>query len=321
MIHENSHLKPFFKKIIVFFAVLKEAVVELVPPSTLATSAAVIHHLDLETCSREDTEFSSPFKLVALRDAELTSLAGYFDCTFALEEERVVLSTAPEAEPTHWKQTVFYLREKVRVAEGQELRGNIEVARPKEDARYNLIYLYFSRRISSFTLVLFPQGTDDHHHSRGKEAGVRHGVKKKYEPEPNKKVGSGQGQALNPPQKILLPAKNGTKKHETRAKIGGAERLPTSHIARRNREAGCFPAPVFIRKLLLFFLRLQTHPSFSAFISFLAFPFLSSDSGASQTGVQQHSLGRLMHSAFLLVLIFPFQLLRVYRNLVAKRLP
>ncbi len=77
--------------------------------------------------------------------------------------------------------------------------------------------------------MLFPQGADDHHHSRGKEAGVRHGVKKKYEPEPNKKVGSGQGQALNPPQKIWLPAKNGTKKHETRAKIGGAERLPTSH--------------------------------------------------------------------------------------------
>ena len=47
----------------------------------------------------------------------------------------MTLSTDPRSEVTHWKQTVFYLGEKIRVTKGQLLQGRIEVARPKEDAR------------------------------------------------------------------------------------------------------------------------------------------------------------------------------------------
>ncbi len=69
-------------------AVLKEAVVEVVSPDTIVSAApAVIHTLDLESCTLADTEFYSDFKLVAERDAEITSLAGYFDCLFDLENK------------------------------------------------------------------------------------------------------------------------------------------------------------------------------------------------------------------------------------------
>ncbi len=37
--------------------------------------------------------------------------------------------------PTHWKQTVFYLRSKVNVKKGESVEGCIRVVRPKNDPR------------------------------------------------------------------------------------------------------------------------------------------------------------------------------------------
>lgn len=63
----------------------------------------------------------------------MTSIAGYFDTFF--DASSVSFTTGPNGKPTHWKQTVFYLPEKMKVKSGEEIKGQIEVKRSKRDVR------------------------------------------------------------------------------------------------------------------------------------------------------------------------------------------
>ena len=96
-----------------------------------------VHNLDINTCSIKDTEFESEFQLKAESTGSLTSIAGYFDTFFddATLENRVVLPTGPQATPTHWKQAVFFLQEKLQVVEGQTFKGSIKVERSPANIR------------------------------------------------------------------------------------------------------------------------------------------------------------------------------------------
>uniref|UniRef100_A0A1E1XCQ6 type I protein arginine methyltransferase n=1 Tax=Amblyomma aureolatum TaxID=187763 RepID=A0A1E1XCQ6_9ACAR len=104
--------------------VLPEAHVTDVPVSSVCSAQpALVLNLDLNTCSMEDSDFATDFELELLPGTEqVTALAGYFDCTFELPVP-VVLSTAVDAEPTHWKQTVFLLEEPLVPAEGATILG------------------------------------------------------------------------------------------------------------------------------------------------------------------------------------------------------
>ena len=48
----------------------------------------------------------------------LQSFLGFFDANFEDVENPARMSTGPVASPTHWKQTIFYLREPFRVYYG-----------------------------------------------------------------------------------------------------------------------------------------------------------------------------------------------------------
>jgi len=115
--------------------ILGEASVEVVGSQFVASSSPKVLDLDINTCSVADTEFTSSFTLEISRDCELTGILGYFDTFFDLPTSPVMFSTGPDSTPTHWKQTVFYLPEKISVVEGQELSGRIVCKRMKTDAR------------------------------------------------------------------------------------------------------------------------------------------------------------------------------------------
>jgi protein arginine N-methyltransferase 3 len=114
--------------------ILEEASVEVVPGEHVVSNSVQVLSLDINTCSVADTEFSSDFVLEMSRTCDLTAIIGYFDTFFDLEQQ-VVFSTGPQAAPTHWKQTVFYLPERLPVSEGQAIQGRIVCKRMKTDAR------------------------------------------------------------------------------------------------------------------------------------------------------------------------------------------
>jgi len=96
-----------------------------VVPETLVAPAAV-RTFDFERLPlTELAEIRLPFAFSVTRAATVHGLAGWFDVAFEGSEERVVLSTAPDAATTHWSQLRFLLVEPLSMREGQRLEGTL----------------------------------------------------------------------------------------------------------------------------------------------------------------------------------------------------
>ena len=118
---------------------ITEASVEVIPESKVVTTDAIIHELNIATCELKDTEFTKNFSFVAKADCSMTAIAGYFDCFFEAPDvpgwQTVNFTTGPLGPPTHWKQTVFYLDEKIPIQCEQKICGSVKVIRPTKDVR------------------------------------------------------------------------------------------------------------------------------------------------------------------------------------------
>jgi protein arginine N-methyltransferase 3 len=123
--------------------VLSEGSIEIVAKEKAVSQPAQILSLDLTTCKVEDfASFESDFSLEVTKDCQITAIGGYFDSFFAqMTENPIQFSTGPWTTPTHWKQTIFYLNEKIPGQKGQNINGHISVSRPPRDARSLLIKL------------------------------------------------------------------------------------------------------------------------------------------------------------------------------------
>uniref|UniRef100_A0A8B9F0D2 Protein arginine N-methyltransferase 3 n=1 Tax=Amazona collaria TaxID=241587 RepID=A0A8B9F0D2_9PSIT len=105
-------------------AVIPEAVVEVLDPNTLISTASVIKRIDCNTASTSDLEFSSDFTLTITTSTKCTAIAGYFDIFFEKNcQNKVLFSTGPQCPKTHWKQTVFLLEKPVPVEEDWQNQG------------------------------------------------------------------------------------------------------------------------------------------------------------------------------------------------------
>ncbi|NWZ52602.1 ANM3 methyltransferase, partial [Haliaeetus albicilla] len=123
-------------------AVIPEAVVEVLDPNTLISTASVIKHIDCDTASTPDLEFSSDFTLTITTSTKCTAVAGYFDIFFEKNcHNKVLFSTGPQCTKTHWKQTVFLLEKPIPVEAGEALRGKIAVRKNRKDPRSLFITL------------------------------------------------------------------------------------------------------------------------------------------------------------------------------------
>ncbi|NXW28294.1 ANM3 methyltransferase, partial [Phaetusa simplex] len=123
-------------------AVIPEAVVEVLDPNTLISTASVIKCIDCNTASTPDLEFSSDFTLTIAMSTNCTAVAGYFDIFFEKNcHNKVLFSTGPQCTKTHWKQTVFLLEKPIPVEAGEALRGKITVRKNRKDPRSLFITL------------------------------------------------------------------------------------------------------------------------------------------------------------------------------------
>lgn len=79
-------------------------------------------------------DFSAPFTLISNYSDYLHAFVGYFEIYFPGSKE-VMFTTAPDSRETHWKQTVFYLRNKAWVCCDDEIKGVVHVNKVKENPR------------------------------------------------------------------------------------------------------------------------------------------------------------------------------------------
>lgn len=122
---------------------LTEPLVDTVEFKALVTDPCPVMTLDLNTVTTAELAFRAPFNLHAQRNDFIHALIAWFDIEFTACHKPIRFSTGPHTKYTHWKQTVFYLREVLTVEAGETLYGQLENkpnARNKRDLDISLSY-------------------------------------------------------------------------------------------------------------------------------------------------------------------------------------
>lgn len=114
---------------------LTEPLVDTVEYKAVVTEPCCVFTIDLKTVTVEELAFSKPFSLLVRRDDFVHALIAWFDIEFTACHKPITFSTGPHAKYTHWKQTVFYLKETLTVEAGEEIRGNLSSKPTKANPR------------------------------------------------------------------------------------------------------------------------------------------------------------------------------------------
>ncbi|KAI8443794.1 protein arginine N-methyltransferase [Phakopsora pachyrhizi] len=106
---------------------LREPLVDTVELKAVVTNPCAVRNFDLLTVTKEELAFTAPFSLKATRKDYIHAILGWFDVSFRACHKAVSFSTGPHAKYTHWKQTVFYLKDMITVDKGDQVEGSISV--------------------------------------------------------------------------------------------------------------------------------------------------------------------------------------------------
>merc|ERR1712012_65355 len=106
---------------------LQEPLVDVVDKNQVVSNSCLLKEIDIQTCTKDDIPFDSPFTLKMKRNDYVQALVTFFQIEFSKCHKRVGFSTAPEAPYTHWKQTVFYLEDYITSKKDEELYGNFRM--------------------------------------------------------------------------------------------------------------------------------------------------------------------------------------------------
>jgi type I protein arginine methyltransferase len=110
---------------------MAEPLVDVVEPDqVVADKPCLLHSLDMAAMPPAAGQspgfasaFSSPFELTAASNNYVHALVAYFDVEFSACHKPLRFTTGPDARPTHWKQTVFYLEDTLVLKKGESVRG------------------------------------------------------------------------------------------------------------------------------------------------------------------------------------------------------
>lgn len=117
--------------------------------STVFTDAACVLKLDIQTMQILKTVFESiPFQLVVSRSGILHAFLAWFDYDFSVGSYRSRSSTGPFSNPTHWKQTVFYIETPVSLMKGETIHGQISFEQHERDLNVRLLWELETKAIS-----------------------------------------------------------------------------------------------------------------------------------------------------------------------------
>jgi protein arginine N-methyltransferase 1 len=105
---------------------MTEPLVDTVDIKAVVTDPSPVITLDLYTCTVADLAFNLPFELKVRRSDFVHAVIAWFDIEFAACHKPIRFSTGPHTKYTHWKQTVFYLKDVLTVEEGETITGMLE---------------------------------------------------------------------------------------------------------------------------------------------------------------------------------------------------
>jgi len=105
----------------------REPLVDTVDVEAVVTSSHKILDIDLNTATLESIKAFPPlkFRLKTRRKDYLHALVMSFDVEFSKCHKPISFSTGPQAEYTHWKQTIFYLRDVMQVCQEEIIEGTV----------------------------------------------------------------------------------------------------------------------------------------------------------------------------------------------------
>eukprot|EP01133_Synstelium_polycarpum_P003462 gene3462-3937_t len=141
---------------------LTEPLVDVVQSKMIVTTDCSILNIDIHTIKKEELPFKSQFKLKAMRDDCIHAFVVYFDIEFSKGNKSVFFSTGPRAKYTHWKQSILYIEDVLKINRGEEVNGTIDVApfQPNQrDLKIKLDYTFEGSQMNSNSKV----DTNDQH--------------------------------------------------------------------------------------------------------------------------------------------------------------
>merc|ERR1711953_1602382 len=122
---------------------LSEPLVDVVDAKQVVTDSCRMKEIDLKTVKTEDLNFNVPFTIRSKRNDYVHAFVAFFTVEFSPCHKRTGFSTGPEARYTHWKQTVFYLKDCMTVKNGEVISGEFNMEpnkRNKRDLDINIKY-------------------------------------------------------------------------------------------------------------------------------------------------------------------------------------
>jgi protein arginine N-methyltransferase 1 len=98
-----------------------EPLIDTVETSQIMTTQATLFSICIKDVTVAELNFNSQFSIKANEDGVIHALSVHFDTPFTAGHEVVVLNTSPEVPPTHWRQTVLYLYNPIKVCKGETI--------------------------------------------------------------------------------------------------------------------------------------------------------------------------------------------------------
>lgn len=107
---------------------LSEPLVDVVEPRQITTTTSMVKEFDLSTVTVKELNFNATWQINMKRNDYIHAFVTFFTVEFSACHKRTGFSTGPEARYTHWKQTVFYLRDSITANYGEEINGTMSIA-------------------------------------------------------------------------------------------------------------------------------------------------------------------------------------------------
>lgn len=114
---------------------LAEPLVDTVELKAVVTKPCLAYSIDLYTVKVEDLAFTADFALEVERNDYIHAFISWFDVEFTACHKTLRFSTGPHAKYTHWKQTVFYITDKLIASKGEKIQGRISSAPTAQNPR------------------------------------------------------------------------------------------------------------------------------------------------------------------------------------------